>query len=45
MMTNSGNYYWPGKQPVGYDESGIPIDSEGRQCLSFELPVSSLLRL
>ena len=34
----SGNYYWPGKQPVGYDESGIPIDSEGRQCLPLSCP-------
>lgn len=34
----SGNYYWPGKQPVGYDDMGIPVDSEGRQCLPLSCP-------
>ena len=29
----SGNYFWPGLPPVGYDEIGIPIDDRGYQCL------------
>ena len=29
----SGNYFWPGLPPVGYDEIGIPIDERGYQCL------------
>ena len=29
----SGNYFWPGSPPCGYDASGIPIDARGMQCL------------
>lgn len=29
-----GNYLYGGKQPVAYDEMGIPIDEDGLQCLS-----------
>lgn len=35
----SGNYFWNGKPPVGYDDDGIPIDQEGMQCLPIESPV------
>jgi len=35
----SGNYFWNGKPPVGYDNDGIPIDEEGMQCLPIESPV------
>ena len=35
----SGNYYWNGSPPVGYDDDGIPIDQEGMQCLPIESPV------
>lgn len=37
----SGNYYWPGTPPVGYDDIGIPIDADGNQCL----PGESILHL
>ena len=29
----SGNYYWNGLPAVAYDKVGIPIDSNGYQCL------------
>ena len=29
----SGNYFWAGSPPCGYDASGIPIDARGMQCL------------
>ena len=29
----SGNYYWNGLAPVGYDSVGVPLDSKGYQCL------------
>ena len=29
----SGNFFWPGSPPCGYDASGIPIDARGMQCL------------
>ena len=35
----SGNYYWNGSPPVGYDDDGIPIDSDGLQCLPIDSPV------
>ena len=35
----SGNYYWPGAPPCGYDDMGIPIDVKGMQCL----PVLSII--
>jgi len=35
----SGNYFWNGKPPVGYDSEGIPIDEEGLQCLPISSPV------
>ena len=34
-----GNFYWGGKPPIGYDELGIPIDSDGMQCLSVSSPL------
>jgi hypothetical protein len=36
---NSGNYWWPGNPPCGYDDTGIPIDEKGFQCL----PIDSLI--
>ncbi len=33
-----GNYYWPGNPPVGYDELGVPVDKDGRQCLPLDCP-------
>jgi len=30
---DSGNYYWPGKPPIAYDSEGVPLDSDGFQCL------------
>ena len=30
---DSGNYYWSGEPPVGYDDEKIPVDSRGFQCL------------
>ena len=36
---DSGNFYWNGMPPVGYDPMGIPIDPNGNQCLSFECPL------
>ena len=32
--SDSGNFYWNGLPPVGYDKLGIPIDSKGLQCLN-----------
>lgn len=29
----SGNFFWPGSPPCGYDAMGIPIDARGMQCL------------
>lgn len=36
---DSGNFYWNGMPPVGYDEMGIPVDPNGHQCLPFECPL------
>jgi len=36
---DSGNYYYPGIPPVGYDKQGIPIDEKGLQCLDLHCPV------
>lgn len=33
-----GNYYWPGDPPVEYDQWGIPIDTNGKQCLGLDCP-------
>lgn len=37
---DSGNYWWPGNPPVGYEEETgpyrIPVDAEGNQCLPGE---------
>ena len=33
-----GNYYWPGNPPVAYDEMGLPVDKDGRQCLPMDCP-------
>jgi len=33
-----GNYYWPGHPPVAYDELGVPVDKDGRQCLPLDCP-------
>ena len=35
----SGNYYWNGLSPSGYDNMGIPIDSKGFQCLDIVCPI------
>lgn len=37
---DSGNFYWPGLPPVGYDEAGIPIDERGYQCLDNSSPLN-----
>ena len=36
---DSGNYYYPGTPPIGYDNQGIPIDERGLQCLDILCPV------
>jgi hypothetical protein len=36
---DSGNFYWGGLVPVGYDEFGIPIDERGFQCLDLSSPL------
>ena len=36
---DSGNYYYSGSPPVGYDKQGIPIDEQGLQCLDLRCPV------
>ena len=36
---DSGNFYWNGMPPVGYDDMDIPIDPNGNQCLPFECPL------
>ena len=36
---DSGNFYWNGMPPVGYDSMGIPIDPNGNQCLPFDCPL------
>ena len=33
---DSGNFYWNGLAPVGYDKFNIPIDNNGYQCLDAE---------
>ena len=38
-VDESGNFYWNGMPPVGYDSMGIPIDPNGNQCLSFDCPL------
>ena len=35
---DAGNYYWPGNPPVTYDEMGLPVDKDGRQCLPMDCP-------
>ena len=35
----TGNFYWNGLAPVGYDDLGIPIDSSGFQCLDLVCPI------
>ena len=35
----SGNYYWNGLPPIGYDKELIPIDSKGFQCLPLVCPI------
>ena len=42
---DSGNYWWPGLAPVGYDEIGIPIDAKGLQCLPIDCPVHPSYRI
>ena len=39
MDDSKGNYFWSGSPPVGYDESGIPIDKNGSQCLDISCPL------
>jgi len=36
---DSGNYWWSGLAPVNYDETGIPVDEKGFQCLPLSSPV------
>ena len=36
---DSGNYYWGGLVPVGYDKQGIPVDEHGYQCLDISSPL------
>lgn len=36
---DSGNFYWPGLPPVGYDDLEIPIDEKGFQCLDDSSPL------
>jgi len=36
---DSGNFYWPGLPPVGYDKLDIPIDEKGLQCLDDSSPL------
>ena len=35
----TGNFYWNGLAPVGYDDVGIPIDSSDFQCLDLVCPI------
>jgi hypothetical protein len=35
---DENNYYWPGSPPVAYDEMGLPVDKDGRQCLPLDCP-------
>ena len=35
---DSGNYYWPGEPPVGYDKWGVPVDRFERQVLPINCP-------
>lgn len=30
---DTGNFYWSGSPPVGYDSQGMPVDDKGFQCL------------
>ncbi len=39
MDEDEGNYYWNGSPPVGYDDSGIPVDKNGKQCLDIKCPL------
>ena len=39
MDDSEGNYFWAGLPPVKYDESGIPIDKNGMQCLDISCPL------
>lgn len=39
MNESLGNYYWAGKNPVGYDRDKIPIDEDGNQCLDILCPL------
>ena len=38
-IDEEGNYFWNGSPPVGYDNSGIPIDNQGNQCLDISCPL------
>lgn len=33
------NYFWPGSPAVGYNQQGIPIDEEGKECLDLRCPL------
>ena len=35
----TGNFYWNGLPPIGYDGMGIPIDEKGHQCLDMLCPI------
>lgn len=36
---DTGNYWWSGLTPIGYDHDNVPIDKEGLQCLPLQSPV------
>ena len=42
MDESLGNYYWGGNPPIGYDETKIPIDKDGHQCLDILCPLHPL---
>ena len=36
---DSGNFYWNGLPPVGYDDMNVPVDERGMQCLPLACPL------
>ena len=39
MDESEGNYFWAGDPPVGYDETGVPVDKNGFQCVDIQCPL------
>ena len=39
MDEEEGNYFWAGDPPVGYDETGVPVDKNGFQCVDIQCPL------